>query len=384
MKNSISAFTLIELLIVIAIISILGSATVLVLNPVEMMAQSRDSQRITDLESITKAINLAKFNAGDSNYGSSNTIYVSIPSASSDCGYGTGNPLGLPTAPTGWNYSCSTTLNYRKTDGTGWIPVNISNGSSSLPALPVDPINTASNNLFYTYFAGSGVYEISAKTEAQKYSLGGVLDQLSTDGGDNFTRMERGTNLTIAPWSFEFNDFSLATQSNKPGWLKLEGAGTGIWATDSISNFARLTGYSRYEWQENIPFNPSALYKMTISYRQVTDPTTPTVTDKMLYAGYSGIGADGTTRVARDGTNSYGTQHYQATSGSVSKIAGDPFSEFIGYTKGTAATGTYTSCTLATPCKMHDNVRYIRPQFLINYSGGNGVADIDYIRIEKI
>lgn len=380
MKNSISAFTLIELLIVIAIIAILGSATVIVLNPTEMMAQARDNQRITDLKSLTKAIDLAKFHAGDMNYGTLNTIYVSIPQASSDCGYGSGNPLGLPTVPTGWSYSCATPANYRKTDGTGWIPVNISNLSSSLPTLPIDPINTTAENMFYTYFAGSGTYEINAKTESQKNALGGALDQLSTDGGDNFTRMERGTDLTIAPWSLEFNDFSLATQNNKPGWKKLEGAGTVVFGSDTDAKFARATGYSRYEWQENIPFNPSATYKFTIAFRQITDPTTG---GKGLYSGYSGVAADGVTRVARDGTNSYGTQHYHGST-DVSKLAGDPFAEYIGYTKGYAATGTYSGCTLAAPCKMHTNVRYMRPQFLINYASGDGIADIDYIRIEKI
>ena len=347
MKKTIFAFTLIELLIVIAIISILGSATVIVLDPPEMMAQARDNQRITDLKSLTKAIDLAKFNAGDTNYGAFNTIYVSIPNTSSDCGYGSGNPLGLSTVPVGWSYSCATEANYRKTDGTGWIPINILSTSSSLSTLPIDPVNTAIDNMFYTYFAESEAYEVSSKTESKKYALGGVLDQLSTDGGDNFTRMEKGTDLTIAPWSFEFNDFSITSQNNKPGWRKLEGAGSGAFASDTDSKFARMTGYSRYEWQENIPFNPSAIYKLTISYRQVTDPTTG---GKGLYSGYSGVAADGVTRVARDGTNSYGTQHYHSTA-NVTKLAGDPFAEYIGYTKGHATAGTYTGCSnIATPC----------------------------------
>lgn len=48
-------FTLIELLIVIAIIAILGSATVLVLNPVELMKQGRDGTRINDMDSLERA-----------------------------------------------------------------------------------------------------------------------------------------------------------------------------------------------------------------------------------------------------------------------------------------------------------------------------------------
>ena len=42
-------FTLIELLIVIAIIAILAVVVVLVLNPAELLRQSRDSQRLSDI-----------------------------------------------------------------------------------------------------------------------------------------------------------------------------------------------------------------------------------------------------------------------------------------------------------------------------------------------
>ncbi|MDD4931154.1 MAG: prepilin-type N-terminal cleavage/methylation domain-containing protein, partial [Candidatus Colwellbacteria bacterium] len=46
---SIKSFTLVELLIVIAILAVLAAAVVVVLNPAELLAQARDSQRSTDL-----------------------------------------------------------------------------------------------------------------------------------------------------------------------------------------------------------------------------------------------------------------------------------------------------------------------------------------------
>ena len=51
-------FTLIELLIVIGVLAILATSVVLVLNPAQMIAQARDSQRISDLSSIKSAIAL--------------------------------------------------------------------------------------------------------------------------------------------------------------------------------------------------------------------------------------------------------------------------------------------------------------------------------------
>ncbi len=50
-------FTLIELLVVIAIIAILSVVVVLTINPAEMLRQSRDSQRVSDLNTLRSAIN---------------------------------------------------------------------------------------------------------------------------------------------------------------------------------------------------------------------------------------------------------------------------------------------------------------------------------------
>jgi prepilin-type N-terminal cleavage/methylation domain-containing protein len=45
-----SGFTLIELLIVIAIIAILSVVVVLALNPAEMLRESRDNNRVSDMD----------------------------------------------------------------------------------------------------------------------------------------------------------------------------------------------------------------------------------------------------------------------------------------------------------------------------------------------
>src|SRR5271156_210597 len=53
-KKNKRGFTLIELLVVIAIIAILSVVVILTLNPAELLRQSRDSNRISDL-SVTKS-----------------------------------------------------------------------------------------------------------------------------------------------------------------------------------------------------------------------------------------------------------------------------------------------------------------------------------------
>ncbi len=58
-KHLKKGFTLIELLVVVAIIAILALIVLLALNPVEMARRSRDSQRLSDLGTIRRAIDLA-------------------------------------------------------------------------------------------------------------------------------------------------------------------------------------------------------------------------------------------------------------------------------------------------------------------------------------
>ncbi len=49
-SRSRESFTLIELLVVIAILAVLATAVVLVLNPSQLLAQGRDSTRLSDCD----------------------------------------------------------------------------------------------------------------------------------------------------------------------------------------------------------------------------------------------------------------------------------------------------------------------------------------------
>lgn len=63
-KNLNQGFTLIELLVVVAIIAILALLVLLALNPVEMQRRSRDSERLSDLGTLRKAIDLTLADGG--------------------------------------------------------------------------------------------------------------------------------------------------------------------------------------------------------------------------------------------------------------------------------------------------------------------------------
>jgi prepilin-type N-terminal cleavage/methylation domain-containing protein len=54
--NSKKSFTLVELMIVIAILAILSAIVIFALNPAEMFRKNRDSRRMADLQTLNKGI----------------------------------------------------------------------------------------------------------------------------------------------------------------------------------------------------------------------------------------------------------------------------------------------------------------------------------------
>ncbi len=179
-------FTLIELLIVIAIIAILGSATVLVLNPVELMAQSRDGTRLNDLDSLRNAINNYLVNTTTVSMGS--CASVACTTAQPGTTYNA-NFLGLATATT-TNFTVSTVTTVA---GAGWVPINFGalTGGSPIAALPLDPNNGNSGCLYgFRYEGTNNTFKLSTRLESSKYST-----KATNDGGTNTAYYEIGTNM---------------------------------------------------------------------------------------------------------------------------------------------------------------------------------------------
>jgi prepilin-type N-terminal cleavage/methylation domain-containing protein len=220
-----NGFTLIELLVVIAVIAILTVVVLLTLNPAELLRQSRDSNRLSDLDTMVHALGLYttdQSTASAFSLGSSNVIYISIPDSTATSTAGDQcQGLGLPTLPVAYSYHCASPTNYRNVDGTGWIPVNFKAISSGAPLgnLPADPTDQSSSRLYYSYAVAGTQFELTAGLEAAKYKLGGSNDAVSSDGGIKATVVEKGTNLLVEP--MEYGDSALALY-----WSLNEGTGT--------------------------------------------------------------------------------------------------------------------------------------------------------------
>ncbi len=71
-------FTLVEVLVTMAVIAVLGVVAVIILNPGAILQKSRDSQRLSDLKALNGTIDFYQ-SSGGLLLGSSSVVYVSIP-----------------------------------------------------------------------------------------------------------------------------------------------------------------------------------------------------------------------------------------------------------------------------------------------------------------
>jgi prepilin-type N-terminal cleavage/methylation domain-containing protein len=179
-------FTLIELLVVIAIVAILAVVVVLTLNPAELLKQARDSNRISDLNTVKSALSVYLADVASPVLGVAGACYLSASTTNSlaNCGFqGT--------------YATVVSSTNRGVSGSGWIPVNLSAMSSGAPfgQLPVDP--TAGNVYVYRYVASttSNTFKMMATLESAKYLAAG--NAAATDGGASSTAYEAGTNMSL-------------------------------------------------------------------------------------------------------------------------------------------------------------------------------------------
>lgn len=190
-------FTLIELIIVIALIALLATTVILVINPVKIFKEARDSQRIADIGQMNSAMSLYAATAdlpASNPFGNTANCYafgIKDKSIGAGCG---GRFAGRTT----------TTSTVQAVNGTGWIPVDLTRSANGAPisAWPVDPkpewSEATSSAYFYAYAADSlNNWEFNAHMESTRYASSGTDDVESTDGGSIISLFEFGTNVGL-------------------------------------------------------------------------------------------------------------------------------------------------------------------------------------------
>lgn len=162
----VKGFTLTELLVVLTILAILLGILILIINPLELSRRSRDTARMSDLNTLQQGINLILHEQG----GTTSDLFCT----------------GLPYPCTGKSSSDN-----RKSDGTGWVKMNLRTDKSlNTEFLPIDPVNTAYYH--YTYCSDHDNWEIATKLESKQ-----LASKMTDDGGSNPDLYEIGTDLTL-------------------------------------------------------------------------------------------------------------------------------------------------------------------------------------------
>ena len=176
--------------------------------------------------------------------------------------------------------------------------------------------------------------------------------------------------------TFEDPNGDVATRwpavTTSPGELSIESSG-GV----AGGKFLRIGNNSgndeaRLAWYKSIPFDPMRLYRLRFRIRR-------TAGSGLCYAGLSCRNAADNAYVAYDGSTSGGGVHW------IAATARQPadWTLYTAYFKGTAATGDNTEhASPSDPAVLHENVRYIRPMFMVNYNDAAGTFDIDFVSLE--
>lgn len=236
-------FTLLELLIVIAVIVAITMAAILVLNPIEYSRQSKDSKRISEVADLDKAVSL--FNLSGTEIGTSGIVYISLPDDSSAiCA-----DLNLPSLGAGYEYRCVTGADLRRVDGAGWMPVDFTQGTgintSPLSALPVDSANDPDLLFYYAYVTDGGKWVLASPVESGKY----IEQTAAADGGTDPIRYERGSDILlwakaqglVRYWTFDEGIGFIAADSSGNG-------GDGEWGWDTTAPYwfapGKVGGYA--------------------------------------------------------------------------------------------------------------------------------------------
>ena len=189
-QNSKRGFTLIELIITIAILAIILTIVVVTINPAEQLSRSRDAKRVADLSAMTSAWNL---------YLAQATTTIDLDASGDGCVDESAPDeyfmarTNATNTPSG--FSTVTTSTDQTIGSSGWAPAGIVDtpGGAAIAVLPLDPAGGGTTADFWYAYAcdqGNKQFEFTARLESSYFQTD--LDVDATDGGNSAATYESG------------------------------------------------------------------------------------------------------------------------------------------------------------------------------------------------
>lgn len=133
---------------------------------------------------------------------------------------------------------------------------------------------------------------------------------------------------------------------------------------------------------DNVPFDPSALYRISGRIRRTAASGSG---NEFVYIGVEGVGTDGVTFINQAGANSRTSQHYNCASAfDMSGVAVGTWRDFVGWFRGHTTTNFGVAANNDSPTGLRTGVAFFRPMCILNYNGGTGTMEIDYIKVERL
>lgn len=165
------------------------------------------------------------------------------------------------------------------------------------------------------------------------------------------------------------------------GWASSGSATETLVGTASLStvgqNVLQAAGYMWRVFPQNMPFNPTKLYRLRCRLRQTVDGAP----NNVVYIGLQCFLADNTP------ANNNGGYNYVCVGGYAATVAGG-WVQFTGWLKGAvrayAAGSTGPSTDPRTPADLNVDTVWVRPLIAVNYAGGIGTTQVDYFQIDEL
>jgi prepilin-type N-terminal cleavage/methylation domain-containing protein len=162
-------FTLVELLVVVAILGILAAILILAINPAESQRKSRDATRLSDLATVRQAVDLS-ISEGEVLTGTALAPFTGTSAGSRDT-TNLGNWVGMIVS-----------------DYLSVLPIDPRQNATDTTLLSDGTTTIVAGGMVYTFMSNGSTYELNAYLESTDNA-----PFVTNDGGDQALRFELGT-----------------------------------------------------------------------------------------------------------------------------------------------------------------------------------------------